>query len=101
MPVVYPGLASHAGHRLASRDMAHFGAIVVIQMETSKAADALVRRLELFTDATSFGGTASSADRRSRWSGESAAPGLLRLSIGCESTDYLIADLDGALGATS
>jgi cystathionine gamma-lyase len=98
VPVIYPGLRSHPGHELACRDMQHFGAIVGIDLGSEAAADALVRRLELFTDATSFGGVSSSVDRRSRWSGESAPPGLLRLSIGCESADDLIADLDQALG---
>ena len=97
VPVTYPGLESHPDHELASRDMRHFGGIVVIDAETSAAADALVGRLELFTDATSFGGTASSVDRRSRWIGETASPGLLRLSIGCESADDLIDDVDQAL----
>jgi cystathionine gamma-lyase len=101
VPVTYPGLPSHPGHKLARRDMKHFGGIVVIDLETADTADALVRRLKLFTDATSFGGIASSVDRRSRWSGETASPGLLRLSVGCESVEDLIADLDRELSGLS
>lgn len=101
IPVTYPGLAAHPDHEIARRDMKHFGGIVVVDAEDAKAADALAQRLELFTDATSFGGTASSVDRRSRWAGESARPGLLRMSIGCEAVEDLIADLDQGLTGLS
>ena len=63
----------------------------------ASAADQVVKRLNLFADATSFGGLCSSVDRRARWRGESAPPGLLRFSIGCEAASDLIADLDQAL----
>ncbi|MEX2236854.1 MAG: PLP-dependent transferase [Dehalococcoidia bacterium] len=95
--VCYPGLASSPFHNLARRDMKLFGGVVTADAPDAATADELVRRLELFTDATSFGGIASSVDRRSRWSGEAAADGLLRFSVGCESVDDLMADLDQGL----
>ena len=96
--VRYPGLPTDEDHELARRDMDYFGGIVVASAAAdASAADQVVKRLNLFADATSFGGLCSSVDRRARWRGESAPPGLLRFSIGCEAASDLIADLDQAL----
>jgi cystathionine gamma-lyase len=95
--VRYPGLTTDPGHELARRDMNYFGGIVVAAAPGAAAADRVVGRLSLFADATSFGGLCSSVDRRARWRGETAPPGLLRFSIGCEAVADLIADLDQAL----
>jgi cystathionine gamma-lyase len=54
----------------------------------------------LVTDATSFGGLHTSADRRERW-GDPVPPGLVRLSAGCEDTADLVADVRAALDAVA
>ena len=50
-------------------------------------------------EATSFGGVHSSAERRARWGGDPVSPGLIRLSVGCEDADDVLADVAQALDA--
>jgi len=61
------------------------------------AANAVTDRCEVFIPATSLGSVDSLIERRARWSGETAAPGLLRLSIGIEDPEDLWRDLEQAL----
>jgi len=98
--VLYPGLESHPGHAIAARQMADFGAMLSIQLRDGRdAALAMVSKLQLFTSATSLGGCESLVEHRA--SVEGAAPvspqNLLRLSIGLEHADDLVADLAQAL----
>jgi cystathionine beta-lyase/cystathionine gamma-synthase len=51
------------------------------------------------SQATSFGGVFSTAERRARWGGDAIAEGFIRLSVGCEDADDVIEDLSQALGA--
>lgn len=99
--VAYPGLASHPQHAVAARQMhGGFGGMLSIVVEGGReAAFEVARRLELFTRATSLGGVESLVEHRASVEGEgSRAPeGLLRLSIGLEHPDDLIADLLAAL----
>lgn len=98
--VHYPGLPSHPGHELASRQMSGSGGMLSIQVRGG-AEDALAvsRRLQLFTRATSLGGAESLVEHRaSVETPVSLAPlNLLRLSIGLEHPDDLIEDLAQAL----
>jgi cystathionine gamma-synthase len=100
--VLYPGLFHHAGHAVASRQMKMFGAVMSFLFDGSKD-DALnmTSRLNLFTRATSLGGTHSLIEHRASIEGpKSATPqNLLRLSIGLENTFDLMNDLQNALGS--
>ena len=63
------------------------------------AADAVVAASRLIVPATSFGGVESTWERRARWASETAPPSLIRLSVGIEAIEDLIADLDSSLAA--
>ena len=99
--VHYPGLPSHAGHAIAARQMSGFGGMLSLQVKGS-AQDTLAfaQRLELFTRATSLGGTESLIEHRASVEGAAtlAPPNLLRVSVGLEHPDDLIEDLARALG---
>jgi cystathionine gamma-synthase len=98
--VHYPGLESDPGHDVASRQMAEYGGMVSVQVRGgAEAALAVVRRVRLFTPATSLGGTESLIEHRASVEGPESRtpPGLLRLSIGLEHSADLIEDLDQAL----
>ncbi|HEX9485029.1 MAG TPA: aminotransferase class I/II-fold pyridoxal phosphate-dependent enzyme [Gemmatimonadaceae bacterium] len=100
--VHYPGLESHSGHEIATRQMSDFGGMMSIQLHGGEAAAlALTHRVKLFTRATSLGGTESLIEHRRSVEGPtSISPeNLLRLSIGLEHPDDLIEDLDEALRA--
>jgi cystathionine gamma-synthase len=99
--VHYPGLASHAGHELARRQMSDFGAMLSIQVGADQASSmAVASRLRIFTSATSLGGTESLIEHRASVEGPgSRAPAnLLRISVGLEHVDDLIEDFEQALG---
>jgi cystathionine gamma-synthase len=98
--VHYPGLPSDPGHAIAERQMTAFGGMVSVEVKGgAEAALGVVRRVKLFTPATSLGGTESLIEHRASVEGPESRtpPGLLRLSIGLEHADDLIEDLDQAL----
>lgn len=98
--VNYPGLASHPGHALAARQMRDFGGMLSLQLRGGRdAALAVAGRLQLFTNATSLGGCESLVEHRASVEGaHTLTPqNLLRLSVGLEHVDDLIADLQHAL----
>jgi len=98
--VHYPGLKSHPQHALAARQMSAFGGMLSFEIKGDRAAAmALPNRTRLFTRATSLGGVESLIEHRQSIEGpESRTPAtLLRLSIGLEHPDDLIADLERAL----
>lgn len=98
--VRYPGLSQHPGHELAAKQMRRFGAVVSFRPRGGRAAaEAVVSACELFIRATSLGGVESLIERRAAGEGPHTAtpPDLIRLSIGIEHADDLIADLDQAL----
>lgn len=100
--VHYPGLSEHPGHALAARQMSGFGGMLSFQVRGGSAeAMAVAARARLFTRATSLGGTHSLIEHRASIEGPRTAipPNLLRLSIGLEHPDDLIADLEQALGS--
>ena len=99
--VHYPGLASHAGHAIAARQMSDFGGMLSVQVNGgSKDTLDFAQRLQLFTRATSLGGTESLIEHRASVEGAAtlAPPNLLRVSVGLEHPDDLIEDLERALG---
>jgi cystathionine gamma-synthase len=99
--VHYPGLPSHSGHEIAARQMSAFGAMLSIQTAGGKeAALRVVSRVRLFTRATSLGGVESLIEHRASSEGPASRTpqDLLRISIGLEHPEDLIADLEQALG---
>ena len=100
--VNYPGLKSHPHHKVAKKQMkGGFGAMLSIQVKgNAQNAMNLTGRLKLFTTATSLGGVESLIEHRKSIEGpESPTPdNLLRISVGLENIDDLIADWKQALG---
>jgi cystathionine gamma-synthase len=105
--VHYPGLAGHPGHEVARRQMRRFGGIVSFQVEGGEdAALAVCEQARVFTLGESLGGVESLIEHPHRMTHASVAgsplevPGdLVRLSVGLETLDDLLADLDQALAA--
>lgn len=99
--VNYPGLKSHPHHKVAKKQMiGGFGAMLSVQVKGSaKNAMKLTGRLKLFTTATSLGGVESLVEHRKSIEGpESPTPdNLLRISVGLENVEDLIADWRQAL----
>lgn len=98
--VYYPGLPRDPGHPVAARQMSSFGGMLSFVVPGGRArAMGVAARLQLFTRATSLGGPESLVEHRASVEGpKTRAPeGLLRLSVGLEHADDLIADLGQAL----
>lgn len=99
--VFYPGLASHSGHELATRQMSGFGAMISFTLRGgAQDALAVAARTRVFTRATSLGSVESLIEHRASMEGPgtSTPHNLLRLSIGLEHPDDLVEDLAQALG---
>ena len=99
--VYYPGLASHAGHQLAARQMTAFGGMLSFQVNGNAAdAMAVAAKTKILTRATSLGGVESLIEHRASVEGpETKTPdNLLRVSVGLENAEDLIEDLAQALG---
>lgn len=102
--VLYPGLASHPGHEVAARQMRDFGGMVSFLAASEEEAVALAGRTKIWRLAESLGGVESLIEHPGRMTHASTAdapfavpPTLIRLSVGIESADDLVADLDAAL----
>jgi cystathionine gamma-synthase len=99
--VLYPGLTSFAGHGVAARQMrGGFGAMMAFRVKGgAPGALAFISRLRLWKRATSLGGVESLIEHRASVEGaqSTAAPDLLRMSVGLEDTEDLIRDLEQAL----
>jgi cystathionine gamma-synthase len=103
--VLYPGLPSHPGHDLAARQMAGFGGMVSFRVAGGEeAALAVCRRAQVFTLGESLGGVESLIEHPGRMTHASVSGSplevpedLIRLSVGIESIEDLLADLDQAL----
>src|SRR5947208_1527258 len=102
LAVLYPGLPGHPGHEVAARQMAGgFGGMLSIRVKGGEsAAVATAARVRLWKRATSLGGVESLLEHRAsvEGAGSPVPPDLLRLSVGIEDADDLIADLEQALG---
>jgi cystathionine gamma-lyase len=97
--VHYPGLAAHPGHAIARRQMDAFGTVVSFDLGTRERAESFLGALTLVREATSFGGVLSTAERRARWGGDAIGDGFIRFSVGCETADDLLEDVDRALAS--
>jgi cystathionine gamma-synthase len=104
--VIYPGLPEHPGHAVAAKQMRRFGGMVSFRVAAGEqAAVDLCARTEVFTLGESLGGVESLIEHPGRMTHASVAgtdlevPGdLVRLSVGIETAEDLLADLDRALG---
>jgi cystathionine gamma-synthase len=101
----YPGLASHPGHDIATEQMRDFGGMVSFEVQTESDAIDVAQRTKLFFLAESLGGVESLIEVPGPMTHASVAgsalevpPNLIRLSVGVEHPDDLIADLERALG---
>jgi cystathionine gamma-synthase len=100
--VFYPGLPTHPGHSIAASQMKMFGGVISFLLRGSKEeAQRLTSLTNIFTRATSLGGTHSLIEHRASTEGpDSPTPNnLLRLSIGLENTIDLEEDLRAAFAA--
>jgi cystathionine beta-lyase/cystathionine gamma-synthase len=104
--VLFPGLEAHPHHELARRQMSDFGGMVSFLASSEEEALAICARTKLFLLAESLGGVESLIEHPARMTHAStadapfAAPSnLIRLSVGIESADDLVADLEAALAA--
>jgi cystathionine beta-lyase/cystathionine gamma-synthase len=102
--VLYPGLPSHPGHEIAARQMADFGGMISFLAGSEEEAVGLVSRTKIWKLAESLGGVESLIEHPARMTHASTMEGpfaastsLVRLSVGLESPDDLIADLEAAL----
>ena len=107
--VYYPGLPSHPQHDLACRQMKGFGGMISIELGSIERATRFVERTKLFALAESLGGVESLIGHPATMTHASVPPemrramgltdGLVRLSVGIEDVEDLVADLDQALVA--
>ena len=96
----YPGLASHPGHAIAARQMSDYGAMLSLLVRGGRERTlAVAGKLRLFTNATSLGGCESLVEHRASVEGSNpvSPQNLLRVSVGLEHVDDLIADFAQAL----
>ena len=104
--VIYPGLEAHPGHEVAARQMKRFGGMISFRVVGGEdRALAVCERAEVFTLGESLGGVESLIEHPGRMTHASVAgtdlevpADLIRLSVGIESVEDLVADLDRALG---
>jgi cystathionine gamma-lyase len=78
-----------------------FGPVLSFILPDRSAAETFLTASHLIIEATSFGGIATTAERRARWGGDDISDGFIRLSAGCEDIDDLLGDLAQALDAVS
>ena len=106
--VYYPGLPSHVGHDIAARQMSDFGGMMSFEVKGGRAAGAkLVNALHLVTVAVSLGDAETliehpasmthSTYTEEELAASGIAAGLIRLSVGLENAEDIIADLKQAL----
>ncbi len=95
--VRHPGLPEDAAHEVAARQMSRFGCVVSFTLPGRAFAERFLAALRLVDEATSFGGVRSTAERRGRWGGDAVPEGFVRLSVGVEDADDLVADVQRAL----
>lgn len=107
--ILYPGLPDHPGHEIQVRQARGFGAMLAVEMGSLDAARTFVNRVKLFSLAESLGGVESLINHPATMTHASIPAArrlelgitddLVRLSVGIEDVDDLLADLDQALDA--
>jgi len=103
--VLYPGLPDHPNHEVAAKQMRRFGGMISFRTGDPASAEAVCNRAKVFTLAESLGGVESLIEHPGRMTHASVAGSalevpadLVRLSVGIETADDLLADLEQALG---
>jgi methionine-gamma-lyase len=106
--VYYPGLEAHQNHDIAKRQMAGYGGMIGLDVGTGEAAKSFVNRVKLCTFATSLGGVETIVQPSALMTHATLSPeeraaagisdGLIRISVGIEDVDDLVADMQQALG---
>ena len=106
--VLYPGLPHHPGHAIASRQMRDFGGMISFLAESEEEAVGVVERTKIWKLAESLGGVESLIEVPALMTHASTAespfaapPSLVRLSVGLESADDLLDDLEVALAVSA
>jgi cystathionine beta-lyase/cystathionine gamma-synthase len=101
--VLYPGLPRHPGHAIAAKQMRDFGGMISFLAESEEEAAAFVASTRIFKLAESLGGVESLIELPARMTHASTAEGpfaaprnLIRLSVGLESAEDLLVDLEAA-----
>ena len=107
--VLYPGLPDHPGHEIQKRQASGFGAMITIEMGSFAAAKAMLERMRVMSFAESLGGVESLISHPATMTHASIPPerraelgltdGMVRLSVGIENVEDLLADLEQALEA--
>jgi cystathionine gamma-synthase len=103
--ILYPGLAGHPGHEVAVKQMRAFGGMVSIRLGSAEKAIDVCNRARLFILGESLGGVESLIEHPGHMTHASVAGSalevpddLVRLSVGIETVEDLLADLEQALG---
>lgn len=109
--VYYPGLPDHPQYQLACSQMLGFGGMISLELGALSKARAFVEHTRIFALAESLGGVESLVGHPASMTHASVPPnmrqamgltdGLVRLSVGIEDPDDLLADLEGALDAAA
>ncbi len=106
--VYYPGLADHPGHELASSQMARFGGMLSLELASEEQARKFLKATQLFSLAGSLGSVDSLVNHPATMTHSAlqgtpleVSPAIVRLSVGIESLDDLLADIDQALGVAT
>ena len=90
--VRYPGLPGDPAYNLARAQWSAFGFMVGATFTDEQAAEKFLSGCRYMAQSTSFGGVHSAGERRARW-GDAVAPGFVRLSLGIEPTEALVAEI--------
>jgi len=106
--VLYPGLPDHPGHDIHKRQASGFGSMITIEMGSYAAAKCMLDRMRVMSFAESLGGVESLISHPASMTHASIPPerraelgltdGMVRLSVGIESVEDLVADLEQGLG---
>jgi cystathionine beta-lyase/cystathionine gamma-synthase len=105
--VYYPGLPSHPQHELAKRQMSGFGSMLAIEVGSRANADKLLQSVRVITNGESLGGVESLISHSATTTHAALSPeerkrigiteGMVRISVGIEDIEDILADLDQAL----
>jgi cystathionine gamma-lyase len=99
--VRYPGLPADSAHQVARHQMSRYGSVVSFVLGSRDRAERFLAECELVTEATSFGSVHTMAERRGRWPGTNLPEGFIRFSVGCETCEDVLEDVERALDATA
>jgi cystathionine beta-lyase/cystathionine gamma-synthase len=107
--VLYPGLPDHPGHEVHKRQASGFGSMITVETGSFEAAKAMLERVKVLSFAESLGGVESLISHPATMTHASVPPerraelgltdGMVRISVGIENVEDLLADLEQALGA--